>query len=240
MYHFAQKGWNQQLSGGFTIWVVGFTVEIDIESSQGQHGSFDLQTCHIILGLYETMVEVSAQSRFCEVLTTLSLHRRQIGVLTIQKRTSSTQEKDGANATRSLMANGFSSSNVATYPSGQITDADDARFTVTYIYSGIRINSKDIFLAALDALATAAQFSPDTSFTSLNAISASGYCVISIAMDGSQSQMSYSYVTKALRAMISSIVVVLRRFEEVTFQLNWRGNKMVEGSIRLADHGVTA
>lgn len=232
MYHFAQSGWNKRLSGGFTAWAEPFDVEIDVEAVRSQRASLGLQTSHIVVGLYQTILEVSDQSRFCEVLSTLSLQGRQIGSLAIQKRISGTNKNDR------MM--GFSSSNEATYPSGQIDDVDDPPFTVSYRFAGIRINSKDIFMAALDALATAAQFPANTPFRSLNAISASGDCVISIAVDSSQSQLSYSYVTKALRGLISSVMFFLRKFEEITFQLNWRADKMVEGSIRMAGHGISA
>lgn len=234
MYDFARKGWNKRLSGGFTVWQEDYNAEIDIESLH--QSSVQLQTCHIVLGLYETIKEVSAQSRFCEVLTTLSMHRRQIGSLAIQKKTRQTTNTVRANATNSLMAKGVSSSNDPTYPSGLITDVDDPPFTVTYTFNGIRTNSRDVFLAVLDALATAARLPSDTLFQSLNAISPSRACVISVAVDSSQSRLSYSYITKALRAVVTNVMVVLRKFEEVTFQLNWRGDKMVEGSIRLTDH----
>ena len=239
MYLFAQREWNKRLSGGLTTWVEDFSVEIDVESMRGQRASAGVQTSHIVVGLYQTIVEVSVQSLFCEVLTTISLQRREIGSIAIQKRISGTKENDGITATSSLMVNGFSSSNAVTYPSGQVTDTDDHSFTIPYTFNGIRINSKDIFIAVLDALATAAQFPANTPFRSLNAISASGDCVIRIAVDSSQSELSYSHVTKALRAMITDVMIVLRKFEEVTFQLSLQAVKMVKGSIKLADQRST-
>lgn len=227
LYYFAQTGWYKELAGGFTIWVTGFNMEIDIENSQA-YGGLVLQTSHIVLGLYDTITDVSTHSRFCELLTTLSLHGRQIGVLMIQKRTSST-----ANATNLVMVKGSPISNAVTYPSGQITDADNPDFSVFYTYSGIRINSKDIFLTVLAALATAAQFSPSRSFQSISASSPSGDCVISISEVGSPFPVNYSYITKTLRTLISDISVFLAKFGEMTFQLNWGASSMAEGSIKL-------
>ena len=240
MYQFAQTGWNKRLSGGFTVWLDRYDVEIDIESVHQQHGSVQLQTCHIVLGLYETIREVSAQSRFCEVLTALSLHRRQIGSLAIQRKTPQKTKTVGVNATSSSTVMDFSSNDVPTYPSGSIIDLDDRRFNISYMFTGIRINSKDIFLAVLDALATAARFPANTLFQSLNAASPSGACVISLTVDSSQSTLSYSFITKTLRGIVIHVMVVLRKFEEITFQLNWQANKMVEGSVRLADQIDTA
>ena len=234
MYHFAQTGWYKGLAGGFTVWVNGFNMEIDIEKLLEPHGSFQLQTIHIVFGLYETIVDISTHSRFCEVLTTLSVYRRQIGTLVIQRRASVALEKETANATSLILVKGSSTSNAATYPSGMILDPENPSFSISYRYSGIRINSKDIFLAALGALATAAEFSPSTSFKSLNAISASGKCAISILEVDNQFQLNYSYVTKALRAMVVDVMVYLRKFEEMTLELKWQATKIAEGSIRLA------
>lgn len=240
MYQFTQTGWDKELTGGFTVWVDGFDVQIDVETSRGSHGSLPLESSHIVLGLYETMVDISAHSRFCEVLTTLLQHRRQLGTLVIEKRTPRTPEKGGINATGSIPVKGSPWSNTVTYPSGQITDLDDDRFSVSYTYSGARINSKDIFMTILDALATAAQFSPDAPFKSLNAISVSGDCVMDILEVDSQCQANYSFVTKALRIIIVGIMVYLRKFGEMTFQLKWKAASMAEGSIELAGHSAAA
>ena len=235
MYHFAQADWYQELTGGFTTWVNAYDLEIDIESSHGIHGDFQLQTRHIVLGLYETVTDVSAHSRFCEVLSTLSMHRRQIGTLVIQKRAPSK-----SNATSSVVDQGSPSSNAATYPSGQVNDPDEPSFLISYEYSGTRINSKDIFLAVIAALATAAQYPPMQPFRALNALSASGDCVISILGADSSFRVNYSYITKALRTIVVHIVVVLAKFEEMRFQLELETLTIGQGSISLVNRKSTA
>ena len=240
MYLFAQKGWYEKLAGGFTVWVIGFNMEIDIESFQGRHGDSQLQTNHIIMGLYETITDITARSRFCEVLSTLSIRRRQVGTLTIQKRASRTPEQDEANATSSMTIGKSQNSNAITYPSGLITDSDDLSFSISYTYSGVRLNSKDVFSATLDALASTAFFSPSATFRSLNAISASGDCLINVVEVDNPLQVNYSFVTKALRTMIIDIMVPLRVFGAMSLQLKWDGLNMAEGSIKLADHGSSA
>ncbi len=240
MYLFAQRGWYDQLAGGFTVWVNGFNMEIDIESFQEQHGTFQLQTNHIILGLYETITDISARSQFCEVVSALSIRKRQIGTLTIQERASRTLEQDEANTKSSMTIGRSQNNNTITYPSGHITDSDDPSFSISYAYSGIRLNSKDVFSAILDALASAALFSPSIAFRSLDAISASGDCVINVVEVHNPFQVNYSYVTKALRTMIVDIMVPLRDFGAMTLQLKWDGLNMAEGSINLADDGNSA
>lgn len=239
MYQFAQKNWDERLDGSFTIWVPGYDVEIDIESSQGIHG-IHLLNSHVILGLYETIIHVSTQSKFCEVISTLSLHGRQIGTLIIQERSLRTLKMGETNSTSSLLEERSPKSSSPTYPSGDINDVDDARLSISYTYSGVRINSKDIFLAVLDALATTAQFSPGTPFRSLTANSVSGKCVISILEVDGPSQINYSHITMALRVIIVDIMVYLAKFGEMTFQLKWEAVQTAEGSIKLVDPGATA
>ena len=220
---------------GITYWTEGYNVQIGVESAQGEHGSVLLATNHVVIGLYTTMLDVAALSRFCEVHTALSQHQRQIGLLLIEMRTSPTLELSGTNATNSLLVEGSpQGSGVSDYPSGRIIDPN---FEVSYTYSGARLNSKDVFLGVLDALATAAQFSRLTPFESLNVISPSGECTISIvAIQSSMFKVTYGFVTRALKIMIRDIMVYLKKFGEVTLRLEWKRSDMAELSVKSADH----
>ena len=131
-------------------------------------------------------------------------------------------------------------SNAMSYPSGQYDDPNDPEFSVSYTYSGARINSKGILLAVLDALATCAQFSPEMPFESLGAASASGDCVISIAQVDGPIKVNYSFVTKNLSILVKKIIVPLNKFEAITIQLKWETAVIAEASIQLADHGRIA
>ena len=237
MFHFAQLGWNEQLDRELKVWMEPFNVQIDIAPSQMSFGSIPLVTNHVVSGIYETIVDVAAKSRFCEVLSTLSLHRRQIGTLHIEKKTPRALDAE-ANTTLLTVAQVHSQSNDITYPSGQYRDPKDVEFSIDYEYSGARINSKDIFLVVIDVLATAAQSSPDTLLDSLHAVSPSGDCVINIAKVGDPSKINYSFVTLALRLLVMEIMVKLRKFEEIGFRLNWDASVVAEASIKLANHGA--
>ena len=232
IYYFTFKEWNERLPQGFTIWVDGYNVEIDVHNSQGPHG-LHLSTIQIVLGLYDTILDLSANSRFCEVVTTISLYGRQVGILSIQEKNQWTLKEGEIHSTGPTLVKGPSNTNTLSYPSGHVTDVEDPRFSISYTYSGIRINSKDVFIAVLDALAMAAQFSPAVPFGSLTGKSASGSCVISIVETDSPFQVNFSYVTKALRTVVVEIMVRLRKFGELRFQLQWQGGKMAEGSIKL-------
>ncbi len=240
MYKFAQTGWSKVLVGGITIWVERFNVQIDIESEGMAHGSTKLETSHIVLGLYQTMVEVAARSHFCETLTTLTMHGRQIGRLIIEKRTQRTVEGGGSDAINLTLVEASPQGNAVTYPSGHFIDPDDPDFSISYTYSGARINSKDIFLAVLDALATSAQFSPLTPFSSLSIISPSGDCAVNIVGIDGGFPVNYSFVTKTLRIVVMEIMVKLGKFEEIELQLKYEDFMMASASFKLADRGTIA
>ena len=240
MYQFAQAGWTYKLTGGYTVWAEGLDVQLDVESSSGSHGSLGLETRHIAFGILNTMVDVAATSRFCEVLTTISLHRRQLGIFVIEKRRPRTLGNGKANITISSPPAVSSQSNAVTYPTGQFKDSEDPEFSISYTYTGARINSKGVFLAILDALATSAQFARGMSFDSLDAASAGGDCVIKIVGNDGPYKVNYSFVAKALRILIADIIVPLNKFEEMKFELEWEATVMAEASIRLANRGTVA
>ena len=227
-YDFAQLGWNTAHTGGITIWVHGYNVEIDIESAGGGHR---LDYGQILLGLYETMVDIAAQSRFCQVSTTLVRYGRRIGFLSLEKARQTTLGSNGADVANSSLLTGASQSITVTYPSGYIVDRDDRSFSVSYIYTDFLVNSKDVFLAILDGLVTAGQFSPGTPFQSLNAMSPSGNCAITIV---EVDQVSYSYVTRALK-LVRDIMVMQKKFGEMTFELKLEGRTIASGSVKLAN-----
>lgn len=239
MYQFAQEGWYKGFAGGLIVWAEGYDVEIVIQALREPHDRLALETVHIVFGLYETLVEVATQSSFCELLTTLLLHRRRLGYLHIQKRTPQ-KLKSGTDATNLTVVKPFPQSNDVTYPSGQFIDPDEPEFSLHYTFSGTRINSKDIFLAVLGALAASAQFSPDRPFVSLRATSPAGDCAINVRETGGPFELNYSFLTKALRMIITNIIVPLRKFEEITLQLKWEGLTEAEAEITFANGAVVA
>ena len=239
MYQFAQEGWYKGFTGGLIVWAEGYDVQVVVQALREPHDRLALETIHIVFGLYETLVAVATQSRFCELVTTLLLHQRRLGYLHIQKRTPQKLES-GTDGTNLTVVKVFPPSNDVTYPSGQFIDPDDPKFSIHYTFSGTRINSKGIFLAVLGALAASAQYSPDRSFVSLRATSPGGDCAINIHETDDPFEMNYSFITKALRIMITDIIVPLRKFEEITFQLKWEAFTIGESYIKLADRAVVA
>lgn len=236
MYDFAQEEWHEPQTLILTFRSVGFDVQIEIEPAQT---ALQLRVNHVILGIYDTILDVAAKSRFCETLSTISLHGRHVGTLRIENKTP-TIMGSGSNATNITIADAFPRGNAVTYPKGQFDDPDDPEFSIEYIFYGGRIYSKDIFLAVLDALATAAQFTDSAPFNSLGGVSPSGDCVINIIGVDGPYQINYSFVTKALKILIMGIMVPLTKFEEIALRLKWKGALLAEASVKMADRGAVA
>lgn len=236
MYHFAQEEWHKPQTLVQTFRSVRFDVQIDIEPAQKV---LQLEVSHVIFGVYDTILDVAAKSRFCETLSTISLHRRLVGTLRIEKKTPEIVGT-GSNATSIEIADTFPHGNGVTYPKGRFDDPDEPHFSVDYIYYGGRINSKDIFLAVIDALATAAQFTDRAPFNSLGAASPSGNCVINIVGVDGRYKINYSFVTKALLILIQGIMIPLAKFEEIALRLKWKGSLLAEASVKMAGRGAVA
>ena len=232
-YDLAQLGWNQAFTGGFTISVHGFNVEIDIERVGHVH---HLNYGQILLGLYETIVDIAAESRFCEVSTTLLRYGRRIGTLKLENPRPRTLGGNMSNVANSSQLTAASQSIAVTSRSGSITDRDDRSVSVSYTYSDSLINSKDVFLAIIDGLVNAGQFSPGTPFQSLYAFSPSGNCMIRIAK---VDQVNYNYVTRALK-LVRDIMVMQKKFGEMTFELKLERRTIASGSVKPASHSSEA
>ena len=228
-YDFAQLGWNKAFTEGMTIWVHGFDVEIDIEAAGAvNHLSHGL----ILLGLYETMANIAAQSRFCQLSTSLLRYGRRIGLLSVEESKQLTLGGNVTDVANSSQLTAASQSIAVTSTSGSITDRDDRSFSVSYIYSDLPINSKDVFLAIIDGMVTAGQSSPGTPFQSLHAMSPSGNCLIRIIR---VDQVNYSYVTRALK-LVRDIMVMRKKFGEMTFELKVEVRTIASGSVKPASH----
>ena len=160
----------------------------------------------------------------------MSLQQRQLGISQIRKLLTSVNNHN-------LLVNMSSpvletTKGVANGPSGTVVDPDDPHFTILYSYDGGRINSKDIFIAILEAIAITAEYDDNLPFLSLVTTSASRKCEITISKAPSESQLHYSYVTKVLQMLTWDVFVHLKFFGEMKMQLKLDGQEIAEGHFR--------
>lgn len=236
MYRFAQEEWQQPLIRIYTFRSVRYDIQMEVEPAPSV---LKLENGHVVLGVYDTIVDVAAKSQFCETLSTISFHGREVGTVRIEKKMPETLD-NGSGATSFTTVDTSPQGNGMTYPKGRFDDPDEPHFSVEYIFYGGRINSKDIFLAVLDALAIAAQFKDIAPFTSLDGASPSGDCVIKILGTRGRYKVNYSFVTKTLLILIQHIMIPLVKFEEVALRLIWKGTLMANASVKMAGRGAVA
>ena len=230
MCEFGDRGWNDAFITGLRIWAVGYTSEIIVDSSEGPDGPFPLRASHAVLALYQMIVEMSAAIRFSEVTAMIHLGGRQIGSLRLQRLSAPVSDHDPSNSSLDLTQARITNVSVGSGPSGTVQDREHPDFTIAYTYTGAKINSKDIFLAVLDALSLIAEhdiFSPCT--TPLKASSRSYKCEISITAIALEFQINYSFLLKGLRILIWDVFMHYKRFGELTFEFKWKGIPIGKG-----------
>ena len=188
---------------------------------------------HAILALNEAVIRAMQDNLFFKTDVAISLDGNPIGRLRIAFQPPFPVEDQGrlngtrpGNSTSSLMDD-----------SGTIEDPDFPDHKIVWDYRGPRVNSKDLFLAVIDGMATAAQPSGQSRCRVLYGISPlsfTGQAVISVRADngpGVSSPLVYDDVKLALFLIWREVAVGLNKFGEVTFEIFYRGLKRGSGDI---------
>lgn len=254
-YALGRAGWYDRPIGpegfrayavGQGVWRQGYDVEIDIKNSQEPRDPLQLRTCDVVTGLWQLMVQVAADDLYYETVLTLKQHYRAIGTVTVKElKLAATANSTNADATlvstSTLPANAdlaltqASPKNLTagpTYPTGRIVEPRDRRFTIMYTFTGTQIKSKDVFMAALGLLAGAAQYAPGAPLQSIQQVSPSKRCVITVRSFPVPHQVTYGFVAYGLRPLIYWIMLPLEKFEEMTFVLEYDGYRLAEGHVK--------
>lgn len=124
---------------------------------------------------------------------------------------------------------------ILTTGTGSMVDSEDPSFSLTWTFTGARLNSRDVFLAAMDGIAAAARFNPGKRCARLSAAtpgSRSGAVInISSMKHPRRVGFSYQYASRAL-LLISRTMQTENRFGAMNFYLEYEGYKFGEGFIR--------
>ena len=162
------------------------------------------------------------------------LHRRRIAIISIQKKDSPRPLALPSFNDTITFSNSSYEDHVVNAQSGVYRDTDEPDLTISYAFNDIRVEGKQIFTAVLDALACAAQYDDVAEFESLKGTSASGNFEVGIFSDNPDKpyQITYSYVYTVLRDLILDIVVKLKKFSEMTFEIQWKSNQLGHGYMK--------
>ena len=129
------------------------------------------------------------------------------------------------------------------YPSGRIPSPKDDRFSIRYTYQTTQILSKDIFIAVLGILATAAKYDPAKQpIKELKQMSPSKRCAITLTPTRRWVELSYANAVTGLNLLINTIMLPLEKFAEMDFAVWFLEHKIAQGSVKAltAGPGVVA
>ena len=242
----------RQWATGPGVWREGYDVEIFIRNSQKPSDPLKLTSDVLVTGLWETMVQICQYNFYYKTTLKLMYHYREMGTLTIQEHTVGATA-NGTKANADTLLNSVAPKDAAlslaqaaplnltarpSYSSGRISFPQDDRFSITYTYDTTQIKSKDIFMAVLGMLATAAQYDPAKQpIVELKQVSPSKKCAITLTPTPNHYQLSYKHAVIGLYLLINTIMLPLEKFGEMDFSVWFLQHKIARGSVKALSPG---
>ncbi|KAL9018004.1 MAG: hypothetical protein Q9185_004673 [Variospora sp. 1 TL-2023] len=227
MYELAQREWTEIVLVMVVEQIANLNVLMMLINPQSPDMPHQLQVMHCVSSLYRALNVMTDGVIFCQLRSQLSLRGLQIGALSITP----VVEK-------LVVAADDPSMSLPDVPgelgmdSGQIIDEADRKFVINYRFYGKPINSKEVSMGIVEAMATATPFSKDAECKELEAISPDGGCGIFIeSMPNNRQIFTYKYATKALKLLYQKIIVPQKRFGDIYLDLRYDGQPF--GQLRM-------
>ena len=216
----------------------------------------------MIIGLYVTVLGTDTRYHhgFVEETTRLKLWNKQIGICILRPRRPAGEEIVSQNVSSINLLGGGNASDATqieldtddvpviitpvsslTTDAGSFPDPDNPRFRVHWLYRSIRLASRDMFMAVLDGLSLAAREEESAFCRQLDALSSGPQRNTRLNIVAVRSvvgaRLTYRYAARTL-LLISRLLVRLRRYEEMTFWVEFDGVRFGKGSIRARRPGT--
>ena len=191
--------------------------------------SQQLQPGHIILALYHIVLRMYNQRPgFYKLSCVVSLREQKIATIyMVQGRGShhcTLAKPEGIERAVSLVG----SIDSLTENSGVVVDPKDALFRIAWTVDGKSIPIQDIFSAAVDGIATAAQHGYTNLCSHATGVSFSGNVAFHIGQY-SDHNLHCGQISRAFGLLVQLVVKDQRRFQEMDFTLDYDGVKIGEG-----------
>ena len=115
--------------------------------------------------------------------------------------------------------------------SGQLIDPDNPSFKIFYQYTGKTILAGDLFSAALDGLASVAQYNNKGICDSITALSVKRNVVFHVGRSTAEVQVLAGILAKAFFLLVRDLFLVQKRFQEMEFGMEVAGMMIADGYI---------
>lgn len=243
IYRLSLHPWTSTISRSVFFSLPPYSEQVLFEPKQLPRGAVrELQTGYAILALYAGVVAMTPPTRnlFYELQVTISKDRIQVGRCTVRSATPpnlpATQSSD-LDRTVELQQTNSTGFNPLTTNTGTFTDPEDPNFRISYTFTNARLNSKDVFLAAIDGIAAAARNNPGKRCAQLSAASpgagSRGGVVVNISSLKHPRRVgfTYQYASRAI-LLLTRVMQGGNRWEGLGFYVEHGGAKFGEGFVR--------
>ncbi|KAL8698385.1 MAG: hypothetical protein Q9201_006600 [Fulgogasparrea decipioides] len=258
MYELAQRSWDASIHPMVTEQLEGYDVIILIMNPEAPAAPNQLLVSHSVTGLYRSVVTMTERILFCQLRSQLLIQGKRIGALsitTINDKSKATPPPPTTTIKANITSNSeaevqadsdddgnnkhISAINNLGANRGQLRDPINPQFVLKYYFYGKTITSKEVALAVLEALATAAPHGRYDDCKELEAVTKSGGCAIFVNPttttaatgknnNGDELILTYEFVTRALVLLFAKIVVPYKRFGDCFVELEYENEKFGE------------
>ncbi|KAL8832653.1 MAG: hypothetical protein Q9170_004793 [Blastenia crenularia] len=227
MYELAQRSWTEKIVAMVAESIEGLNVLMLFVNPYPPSGPHHLQTMHCVASLYRAIVMMTDGVLFCQLRSHISIRGTEIGALSITplddaeggiSKPSTIELQDDRDA---LLSN--TSLTILSADSGKLEDPSNPHFTLNYHFFGKSIIQKEVSLAILEAMATAAPFSSDVECKEILARTPEGGALIIVESVDNRQVFTYQFATRALKLIYQGIIIRLNRYGDMYVDLKFDG-----------------
>ena len=204
MVELARRPWEDPLFAMIADHVEGYNVVMMFLNPRRPSEPKQLRICHCVVALYRAVIIMTEGVMFCKMRAIIKQRSIELGAFNVSPVNMNTiagsvkdTRTDSLDRGNQTAVNG--SDGAVSADRGRVVDPENFLFVIEYLWYGRSMRSKDISLAFLDAIATAAAHDTNSECETLEIVSPEGDCVIVVdQLTTAGRRLTYSYVVRAL------------------------------------------
>ena len=241
MSKWSHFGWNSPVIDSQLVELPGEPGVSVIYSGSTPESQSPPKLSHILLGLYQGILEIIGQDSSYELFITLWFQGHPEGLVSLEMQSASSQNPGGGSVTDGTLQ-GTKINNILNADSGQINDPTHPYWVINWKFDGALVDPVQTLAAVTDALITAASHESREICPLIYGVSLDGGIVISIEYTPdprARAIMDYRVVTAILPLMTTRIFLLNSKFAELKFDVEVRGAKIGAGSVMKAGNALS-